>query len=94
MKQPAPRDGALLRLLRARDGLLTEVALTDGTRLAVLNIAWGYDLGDEYAHVTTNVSPFVDGLPADFFSTESVAAVLDSVTGASLLEAAGGERQA
>jgi len=25
------------------------------------NIAWGYDVGDEYSHVTSNVSPAVKG---------------------------------
>lgn len=89
--EPIPNDAAVLRALRSRDGRLTEVALTDGTKLPVLNIAWGYDAGDVFAHVTTNVSPFVDGMPMDFFSTEFVAAVIDPLSGADLLDTAGSE---
>ena len=55
--QPEPRDEALLHLLQARDGRLTYVLLADGRRLPVYDIAWGYDMGDEYANVTTNCSP-------------------------------------
>ena len=46
----------------------------------VLNIAWGYDAGDSYAHITTNISPSVPGFETDFFSTKEVIAVLDAVT--------------
>ena len=45
----------------------------------VLNIAWGYDAGDSYAHITTNISPSVPGLETDFFFTAEVIAVLDAV---------------
>jgi hypothetical protein len=43
----------------------------------VRNIAWGYDIGDEFAHVTTNVSPAVEGASIDFFFTSEVRAVID-----------------
>lgn len=49
----------------------------------MLNIAWGYNLGDGYAHVTTNASPFVDDLPIDVFSTERVTQIRDAATGKS-----------
>ena len=74
-------DDAIIDLLRVRDGELTEVRLTDGRRLLVLNIAWGYDDGDEFAHVTTNISPSVDGAAVDVFSTRDVTAVLDDASG-------------
>jgi hypothetical protein len=86
-EQPEPADEALIDLLLGRDGQLSEVVLRDGRRLNVLNIAWGYDLGDEFAHVTTNCSPFVDGMSIDFFFTEDVSAVLDPRTGAALFQA-------
>lgn len=83
--QPPPRDDAIIRLLRDRDGVASEVVLHDGTELTVFNIAWGYDMGDEYAHVTTNISPDVDGASIDVFSTESVEKIVDPDTRAVLL---------
>jgi hypothetical protein len=77
VEQPEPVDTALLDLLRARDGLLTHVLLADGKRLPVYDIAWGYDMGDEHAHVTTNISPPVDGRPIHFFFTSEVTGLLD-----------------
>ena len=46
---------------------MTTVRLRDGTDHLVHDIAWGYDDGDRYAHITTNVGPGGDGLPVDFF---------------------------
>lgn len=51
--------------------------LRDGRRLSVINVAWGYDIGDEYAHVTSNISPGIDGESVDFFFTSDVEIVLD-----------------
>ncbi|MDX6430238.1 MAG: hypothetical protein QOE54_2604 [Streptosporangiaceae bacterium] len=84
--QLPPRDEAILRLLQQRDGLASEVVLSDDTRLTVFNIAWGYDIQDEYAHVTTNISPDVEGAAIDFFFTESVRAIVDPANGVVLLE--------
>lgn len=72
-----PPDVSLIEVLRERDGVPTTVVLGDGQRLHVLNIAWGYDDGDEWAHVTTNVSPSSDSEDVDFFSTDTVVRVLD-----------------
>ena len=52
----------------------------------IFNIAWGYDIGDEFSHVTTNVSPDVAGAEIDFFSTEDVASVVDPETGGVLFQ--------
>ena len=82
-----PLDKALIDLLRERDSQRTIVMLKDGQRLEVLNIAWGYDVGDKYAHVSTNISPSLTGLPFDFFFTSEVRTVLDPETGAQLWEA-------
>jgi hypothetical protein len=82
------RDDALIALLRQRDGLDTEVVLRDGRRVVVRNIAWGYDDSDDWAHVTTNVSPEVRGHSIDFFFTNDVAAVLDPPTGARIYDGA------
>jgi len=73
--QPRPADSQLIDLLNKRDGQQTMLMLRDGRRLDVRNIAWGYDMGDEFAHVTTNCSPHIDGLPLDVFFTNEVRAV-------------------
>ncbi|MCW2924391.1 MAG: hypothetical protein JWM98_1795 [Thermoleophilia bacterium] len=75
--QPVPLDGDLIDALRKRDGQRTIVVTADGTRHTVWNIAWGYDMGDEFAHVTTNISPQVEGAPVGFFRTSDVRDVLD-----------------
>jgi hypothetical protein len=77
VEQPPPADSALIELLNERDGRKTTVVLADGRRLDVWNIAWGYDMGDEFAHVTTNCSPFIEGTRPDIFFTNEVAMVLD-----------------
>ena len=79
--QPGPRDESLLSLFGDRDGRTTRVILRDGRLLTVLNIAWGYDMGDEFAHVTTNVSPSVEGTSIDFFYTSDVETVSDPSSG-------------
>jgi hypothetical protein len=80
-------DKALVDLLRQRDGASTTVIFKDDRRLEVRNVACGYDEGDEYAHISTNVSPQVTGVPFDFFFTSEVQTVLDPGTGARLWEA-------
>jgi hypothetical protein len=82
-----PLDKALVDLLRERDGDSTIVILEDGQRLDVRNIVWGYDQGDKYAHISTNVSPRLAGQPFDFFFTSQVQTVVDPGTGARLWEA-------
>lgn len=77
MDQPPPLDTALIDLLRERDGKRTTLITADGSRLVVYNIAWGYDMGDEFAHVTTNISPKVERASVDFFFTHDVRDVLD-----------------
>ena len=75
-EQPEALDGHLIALLRERDGQLTVVDLDDGRALQVLDIAWGYDMHDAHAHVTTNCSPGAPGLGLDFFFTNEVTTVL------------------
>ena len=81
-----PVDEELIDLLVQRDGIATEVVLRDARRLQVVNIAWGYDDGDAYAHITTNVSPFVAETDGDFFFSNEVATVLDPLTHVVLLQ--------
>ncbi|WP_305785544.1 hypothetical protein [Symbioplanes lichenis] len=72
---------ALVKLLHDRDGVETVVLLQDGRRLVVYDIAWGYDLGDQWAHVTTNISPGREGAAVDVFRTSEVVSVIDPDTG-------------
>jgi hypothetical protein len=72
-----PADAPLIEVLRARTGRATQVRLRDGRVLDVFNVAWGYDEAGEWSHVTTNVSPTMDGHAIDVFSTAEVAEVTD-----------------
>ena len=73
-----------LQILKRRCGEWSEVWLRDGRHVRVLNIAWGHDLGDPVAHVTTNISPSLAGadLPVDFFQTDEVVRIIDPEIGA------------
>ena len=55
-------DPALIDLLVERDGILNVAVLNDGSESIFANIAWGYDLSDQYANISTNV----EGLKFDF----------------------------
>jgi hypothetical protein len=82
--EPAePADAEFVDLLVRRDGTRTFVRLQDGRRLSVCNVALAYDEGEPYAHVTTNISPRVDGASVDSFSTCEITALEDE-TGALL----------
>jgi hypothetical protein len=77
MTQPPALDEDLMKLLRDRDGVETVVMLRDGRRLVIYDIAWGYDIGDQWAHVTTNISPGREGAAVDLFWTSEVASVIN-----------------
>jgi hypothetical protein len=85
-EQPPPKDTELLSVFHERDGRPTRVEMADGSAVIAFNIAWGYDMGDEYSHVTTNASPFVDGASLDFFCTSDVARLIDPESGRVLFE--------
>ena len=79
---PDPADTKLIELLQRRDSLLTTVRLKDGSDHVVKDIAWGYDVGDEYAYITTNASPGGEGLSLDFFYSNEIVCLMDSASGA------------
>ncbi|MBS2546131.1 hypothetical protein KGQ19_04545 [Catenulispora sp. NL8] len=85
--QAPPRDEEVLGVLQGRDGVASRVVLSNGQKLVVFNIAWGYDLGERYAHVTTNISPGVDGAAVDVFSTMLVETIVDPGDGTVLYQA-------
>ncbi|SFF62774.1 hypothetical protein [Blastococcus tunisiensis] len=70
--EPTARDLEVLGLLQGRDGLPADVELSDGRRCKVWNVAWGYDAGECWAHITTNISPDVNGEEIDFFLANEV----------------------
>lgn len=82
---PDPWDLLVLQVLRERDGVQTTVVLRDRRRLDVLDIAWGYDWGDVFSHITTNCSPGQEGLSMDVFWTSDVEAVVDPTSGTEIL---------
>lgn len=90
MGEPSPAHCRLIvPLLNARGGHRTELELSDHRSLIAYNIAWGEDIGDDYEHLTTNISPAVDGTDADLFFTDEVAKILDPETRAVLWETDG-----
>lgn len=74
-----PKHDRVLDLLKSRDGLPTDVTLADGRTIRSYNVAWGYDLGDLVAHITTNISPPDpdNELPVDFFFANEVVRIVD-----------------
>ena len=85
-QQPSPRDDEILRVLQDRDGTPTTVLLRDGRSLTVFDISWGYDMGDEFAHVTTNVGLKDENTPLDVFTTDTVVKIVAPESGEVLLE--------
>jgi len=79
-------DKKLIEILKRRDALLTKLELRDGKVISVWNIAWGYDLGDDFAHITTNISPDQPGCEIDFFYTTDLAKVIDGDDGHIIVE--------
>ena len=54
------------------------VILKGGRNLDVYNIAWGKDFDEVGFHITTNISPDVDGASVDFFSTQEVLKIVEN----------------
>ena len=52
----APHQRAL-DILVHRCGEWSRVLLSSGRICIIHDVAWGYDVGDEVAHITTNISP-------------------------------------
>ena len=71
------KDNHIVNIFRNRDGQQTIVKLNNGKQYVVWDIAWGYDMGDEYSHITTNVSPGVEGASVDFFYTTEIIEIID-----------------
>ncbi len=70
-------DNEIIRVLESQDGKWTAIEMKDGKCYRAMNIVFGYDIGDEWAHVTTNISPNIEGADIDFFFTSEVAFLRD-----------------
>ena len=77
-----PSHATALDILKARNGEPSDVTLTPNRVVRVYNIAWGYDLGDPVAHITTNISPVPDDCPSDFFFADEIVRIVDPDNGA------------
>lgn len=84
IQQPPPADRQLIQILLDRDGTLTRVKLMDGRLLDVWDIAYGYDMGDAYAHITANMEKREPPVPMHFFSSEHILRIIDGVSGVTL----------
>jgi hypothetical protein len=71
----------IVKILEKRCGIPTTIYLDDGQVLLVNNIAWGYDMGDEFAHITTNISPGQDEVEIHFFYVNDVVKIEDTESG-------------
>ena len=70
-------QGKLIKgILESRSGLLTEVRLVSGQTFVVHNVAAGRDMGVDFDHFTTNISPSpADSHTVDFFHADKVASL-------------------
>ena len=67
-----PKDQKIIDFFKKQNGVETKVELKNGTIISIWNIVWGYDIGDEYAHITSNISPTIDNSTIDFFYTSDI----------------------
>lgn len=73
-----------------RCGRWSAVRLRDGRICMTFNVAWGNDLGDDVAHITTNISSPIPGeeppfaYEAAFFRADAIETIHDAETDALL----------
>ena len=70
------------KVLQERCGRWTLVELTEGRTFRVFDVAWGRDMGDEFDHITSNISPGPkEPHSIDFFFTSDVIRITDPQSG-------------
>ncbi|MBN2730513.1 MAG: hypothetical protein JXR53_14915 [Bacteroidales bacterium] len=80
-----PHDKDVITALVRRDEVKTMVVLENGQSLEVHNITYNYDDGDDFAYITTNISPEI-GNSFDFFYTNEIIRIIDPEDGTVLFE--------
>jgi hypothetical protein len=82
-----PLHARALDTLVHRTGSWSRVHLRSGQTCLVWDIAWGFDLGEDVAHITTNISPGPGvECAVDFFHADEILRIEDEENGAILLE--------
>ncbi len=71
------KDNKIIKLFKENDSKLLEIELENEKVLKVWNIAWGYDLKDEFAHITSNISPKIEDSQIDIFYTNDIVKIFD-----------------
>jgi len=71
-------DINIIDLFKQNDGKLLLITLENNDLIRIWNIAWSYDIGDEYVHVTTNISPEKENESVEYFFTNEIMKISDS----------------
>jgi antitoxin component HigA of HigAB toxin-antitoxin module len=79
-----PRDSAILELLQSRTGMPTIARKKNGSSITIWNIMWSYFIGSDYAHISTNIKPAIEGEKIDIFFTSDIEELIDPATGDSI----------
>lgn len=80
------KDQHIIDIFKTTDQIEKVVYLDNNSNLTVWNIAWGYDIGDEFAHVTTNISPEIKNSDIDYFYTNEILKIEDRKNGKTLYD--------
>lgn len=75
------KDEHIIKIFKTTDQIEKMVCLDNNSVLTVWNIAWGYDIGDEFAHITTNISPEIKNSNIDCFYTNEIQKIEDLTNG-------------
>lgn len=80
------KDKHIIEIFKTTDQIEKVVYLDNNLVLTVWNIAWGYDHGDEFAHITTNISPEITNCDIDYFCTNEIHKIEDRANGKTLYD--------
>lgn len=75
------KDQHIIDTFKTTDQIEKVVYLDNNSNLTVWNIAWGYDIGDEFAHVTANINPEIKSSDIDYFYTNEILKIEDRKNG-------------
>ncbi|MBN9293790.1 MAG: hypothetical protein J0G96_07415 [Flavobacteriia bacterium] len=75
------KDKHIIDIFKATDQIEKMVYLDNNSILTVWNIAWGYDIESESAHITTNISPEIPNADVDFFYTNQIQKIENLING-------------
>ncbi len=76
LKKTKYKDKIIIDIFEIRDGLETKVELKNGKLISIWNIAWKYDVGEQFAYITTNVSPNIENATIDHFFTNEISKLM------------------